>query len=149
MVIHDRTLRRTGLREGVVEEITAEELGQVDVGSWFNRTHRKLAQEEYPLQRVPLLDEVLESFDRSKAARLYVEIKLPRQKDSARELARTVVNRIAAHKLEDRTSVLSFDLTALDEVKRINPEFAIGILYVGYKTNWFRSKPVMIDFSDS
>jgi putrescine importer len=27
--------------------------------------------------------------------------------------------------------------------------FAIGILYVGYKTNWFRSTPVMIDFSDS
>jgi putrescine importer len=26
--------------------------------------------------------------------------------------------------------------------------FAIGILYVGYKTNWFRSEPVMIDFSD-
>lgn len=27
--------------------------------------------------------------------------------------------------------------------------FAIGIIYVGSKTNWFRSKPVMIDFSDS
>jgi putrescine importer len=27
--------------------------------------------------------------------------------------------------------------------------FVIGILYVGYKTNWFRSAPVMIDFSDS
>jgi amino acid transporter len=27
--------------------------------------------------------------------------------------------------------------------------FAIGMLYVGYKTNWFRSAPVMIDFSDS
>jgi amino acid transporter len=27
--------------------------------------------------------------------------------------------------------------------------FAIGILYVGYKTNWFRSAPVMIDFRDS
>jgi len=26
--------------------------------------------------------------------------------------------------------------------------FAVGILYVGYKTNWFRSAPVMIDFSD-
>jgi len=26
--------------------------------------------------------------------------------------------------------------------------FAIGILYVGYKTNWFRSAPAMIDFSD-
>jgi amino acid transporter len=26
--------------------------------------------------------------------------------------------------------------------------FAVGILYVGYKTNWFRSEPVMIDFSD-
>jgi putrescine importer len=27
--------------------------------------------------------------------------------------------------------------------------FAIGILYVGYKTNWFRSAPVMIDFTDN
>ena len=27
--------------------------------------------------------------------------------------------------------------------------FAIGLLYVGYKTNWFRSAPVMIDFSES
>ena len=26
--------------------------------------------------------------------------------------------------------------------------FAVGIVYVGYKTNWFRSAPVMIDFSD-
>lgn len=27
--------------------------------------------------------------------------------------------------------------------------FAVGILYVGYKTNWFRSAPIMIDFSDN
>jgi amino acid transporter len=27
--------------------------------------------------------------------------------------------------------------------------FAIGIVYVGSKTNWFRSAPVMIDFSDN
>jgi putrescine importer len=27
--------------------------------------------------------------------------------------------------------------------------FAVGLLYVGNKTNWFRSAPVMIDFSDS
>jgi putrescine importer len=27
--------------------------------------------------------------------------------------------------------------------------FLIGILYVGYKTNWFRSAPVMIDFRES
>ena len=26
--------------------------------------------------------------------------------------------------------------------------FAIGLLYVGYKTNWFRSSPVMIDFRE-
>jgi putrescine importer len=27
--------------------------------------------------------------------------------------------------------------------------FAVGLIYVGYKTNWFRSAPVMIDFSES
>jgi hypothetical protein len=25
----------------------------------------------------------------------------------------------------------------------------VGLLYVGYKTNWFRAAPVMIDFSDN
>jgi len=128
VVIHDRTLRRTGLCDGVVEGMTAEELGRVDVGSWFNSIHTKLAQQEYRLQRLPSLDEVLGFFS-SKASRLYVEIKSPRPKDSARELARTVVSRIADHKLEDRTTVLSFDLAALEEVKRLNPELSIGILF--------------------
>ena len=27
--------------------------------------------------------------------------------------------------------------------------FAVGLLYVGYKTSWFRAAPVMIDFSDN
>jgi amino acid transporter len=27
--------------------------------------------------------------------------------------------------------------------------FAVGLLYVGFKTNWFRAAPVMIDFSDN
>jgi len=27
--------------------------------------------------------------------------------------------------------------------------FAVGIIYVGFKTNWFRSAPVMIDFRES
>jgi putrescine importer len=27
--------------------------------------------------------------------------------------------------------------------------FAVGLLYVGYKTNWFRASPVMIDFSET
>jgi hypothetical protein len=27
--------------------------------------------------------------------------------------------------------------------------FVIGLVYVGFKTNWFRSAPVMIDFSDN
>jgi putrescine importer len=27
--------------------------------------------------------------------------------------------------------------------------FVIGLVYVGFKTNWFRSAPVMIDFKES
>jgi len=27
--------------------------------------------------------------------------------------------------------------------------FVIGIIYLCYKTNWFRSKPIMIDFTES
>src|SRR5467141_1624776 len=60
VVIHDATLRRTGLREGLVAKMTSGELGQTAVGSWFNRAHPELAQVQYSRQFVPTLEQVFD-----------------------------------------------------------------------------------------
>ena len=39
VVIHDADLKRTALSEGIVSGMTAAELAEIDVGTWFNRKH--------------------------------------------------------------------------------------------------------------
>ena len=136
VVIHDRTLRRTGLCDGAVAEMTAKELGNISVGNWFNRLHPKLADKEYAFQCVPLLDEVCQFFkanrsddDQFAGARLYVEIKTNRVRASTDELVSKVVESVWAHRLEPRTTLLSFDVAALDKVKQLAPAISTGILF--------------------
>src|SRR5471032_2378857 len=74
VVIHDATLRRTGLREEAVAKLTARQLGDVDAGSWFNHAHPKRARPDYAREGVPTLDQVFQLF-RDGDARLYVEMK--------------------------------------------------------------------------
>src|ERR1044071_4382596 len=59
-VIHDSTLERTGGRADKVSKLTALELQDVDVGSWFNRKHPERADQAFADERVPLLTQVLE-----------------------------------------------------------------------------------------
>jgi len=133
VVIHDPTLRRTGAGPGVIEQMTASQLSQVDVGSWFNRRHSKLAQKDYEGQHLPLLDDVFELFTQGNRefqdAKLYVELKGVRNRALTINLVRQVVRRIASYKLEDRATMLSFDIDTIDEIKRINPDVAVGVLF--------------------
>jgi glycerophosphoryl diester phosphodiesterase len=133
VVIHDATLRRTGLRSGIVERMTAAELCQVDVGSWFNCAHPHLAQPEYANERVPSLDAVLELFtagsDHFAHAKLYLEIKTEHGDSSATELTRAVVGTVLAHELEERVVVFAFDLLAIAEARRISSVIRTGALF--------------------
>jgi glycerophosphoryl diester phosphodiesterase len=132
VVIHDGTLRRTDLRAGIVEKMTAAELCQVDAGSWFNRARPHLAQNEYANERVPSLDAVLELFTAGghhfANAKLYLEIKTEHVNSSATELTRKVVGSVLAHGLEERVVVLAFDLRAIAEARRISSVVRTGAL---------------------
>ena len=59
VVIHDDTLKRTGLIDRPVSELTATELQQVDVGSWFAR---RSEQNSFFGERLPLLPQVFDLF---------------------------------------------------------------------------------------
>jgi glycerophosphoryl diester phosphodiesterase len=127
VVIHDETLRRTGLRKEAVAQMSAKDLAEVDVGSWFNLTHPALARDEYALECVPTLDQVFHLFlDRD--AQLYVEMKCGAKEGSA-DLTQAVAQLIKEHRLHSRVIVVSFDLAAIAQTKLIDSAIRTGALF--------------------
>jgi glycerophosphoryl diester phosphodiesterase len=131
VVIHDATLRRTGLREGNVAEMTSAELGQIDVGRWFSRAHPQLTDQEHAGQFVQTLDQVFRFFNQeaSRDAAIYVELKTDKTGPSPNELANSVVQRINEWKFRSRVVVVSFDLNALAVIKEIDGGICTGALF--------------------
>lgn len=132
VVIHDPTLHRTGLCEGLVARMTARELSRKDVGAWFNRKKPWLALDQYAREGVPILAEVFSFFaaySANEGALIYVELKTDFAEKSAAELVRSVVRLINDHRLRERVVVVSFNLSAIAEVRRLNPAIRTGALF--------------------
>jgi glycerophosphoryl diester phosphodiesterase len=135
VVIHDATLRRTALREGSVRLMTAAELGETDVGTWFNLRHRAAARTEYAQARVPTLHEVLELFG-AVNARLYVEMKCDAGESDS--LAAEVAKLICQYSLLDRVVVESFALDSIAGIKRLDARIRTAALF---EPHWSRPRP--------
>jgi len=125
VVIHDATLKRTGLTERLVCELTAAELCEVDVGSWFVARPQTAAQ-SFAGERLPTLAQVFELFS-AKTGVLYLEMKCEAAEGAT--LAAAVVNGIGEFRMANRVVVASFDLAALAEVKRIDTGIRTAALF--------------------
>lgn len=131
--IHDATLRRTALREGVVEELDSAELSSLDAGTWFNRRDPASAREDFARERVPTLAAVFERFG-ERARVLYVEMKCDAPALGP-PLARAVVGLTRAHGLATRVVVKSFAHALVAEAKRLAPDIRAAALF---DRNWSR-----------
>ena len=105
VVIHDDTLKRTGLIDRLVSELTAAELQEVDVGSWFAETTRNLTA-TFRGEKLPTLTQVFELFSANNG-RLYIEMKC--DKDEGSLLAAEVVRLTREARMAERVVVESFD----------------------------------------
>ena len=131
VVIHDATLRRTGLCAGLVAKTTSAELGQTDVGSWFNSKYPDLARAEYSRQVIPTLDQVFDLFKNrpTRSEMIYVEMKTDQAEHTYVELATAVIRLVKDHEFRDRVVVVSFNLNALAKIKRIDSSINTGALF--------------------
>jgi glycerophosphoryl diester phosphodiesterase len=131
VVMHDPSLLHTGLRRARIARLTSEKLGQIDVGSWFNRRRRPLARVQYMKQTVPTLDEVFKLMANSSRQNSvsYVEMKTVRMKKSNSSLAAAVVEVIHRHNFRNRVIVISFNLPAIAAVKEVDPSIRTGALF--------------------
>lgn len=121
IVIHDATLMRTGLTEGVIGELSVRELQEVDVGGWFSSKGVSFSGE-----KLPTLVQVFDLFA-SISGLLYIEMKCDR--DEGLALAAEVVKLIQVAEMQKRVVVESFDLPAIAEVKTIDREIRTAALF--------------------
>ena len=132
VVIHDSNLRRTGLCEGVVSEMTSDELSRTGIGHWFNRAHPQLARDEYSREVVPTLDQVFNIFksqNQGNDSVIYVEMKTDKPRAENVVLPDSVVHLINKYELQDRVIVVSFNLKALRQIKHVDSSIRTGALF--------------------
>lgn len=109
VLFHDTTLERvTGVRD-TVGELDLAELRRLDVGAWYGA--------EYAGERMPTLDEFLESLATRETARALVELKA----DWTIEEVRRVIDLVERHGLRGRVVLQSFSLETLFAVQQVSP----------------------------
>jgi glycerophosphoryl diester phosphodiesterase len=129
VVIHDATLARTANTKTAVAEMTSAELGRANVGSWFNRSHPRLARAEYAQQTVPTLEQVFAILKRSRRDSVaYLELKIDKG-EAYTDLVNSVAELIFHHALQRRIVVVSFNLKALALIKELNSPIRTGALF--------------------
>lgn len=115
VLLHDVTLRRTTDGRGRVTDYSADQLSELDAGSWF--------AEDFSGEPLPTLAAALAAVP-DEAIRVYAELKGHRRiedLDGAVEIVR------AAGRLES-TVFISMDWTALEHVRRVEPEALLGYI---------------------
>jgi glycerophosphoryl diester phosphodiesterase len=129
VVIHDATLKRTGSQQGNVSELTAAELQLTDVGQWFTKSVTRPSASSklgFSGETVPLLRDVFELFEKYEGL-LYLEMKA--EVGTGPELAAEVVRMIRQTPIRDRVIVECFDLSLLEQVKKIDSTIRTAALF--------------------
>ena len=109
--IHDSTLNRTTNRSGNVNQLTLNQIREADAGSWFSP--------QFAGEKIPTLAEALDLIGQSAVA--VVEIK-----DTT--IVERVVEIIHQANASDHVVVISFDKSALKQIRQLDPRIPTGFL---------------------
>ncbi|MFC6553355.1 glycerophosphodiester phosphodiesterase [Cohnella cellulosilytica] len=116
VVIHDGKLERTTNGKGRVIDYTAEQLGNLDAGSWLNAS--------YSAEGVPALEQVLDLA----AGKCRLNIELKGDDADYDRLALRTVEVIRSRGAEAEHIVTSFQPAILRAVRKYSPTLAIGLI---------------------
>jgi glycerophosphoryl diester phosphodiesterase len=114
--IHDATVDRTTDGHGAVSDMTLAEVKKLRIRSTFD--------DQYPNERVPMLEELLDATPEDVALALELKDPLFEQPVWAQRLA----DMLPSSKWAGRVAVLSFAQARLDGVKQVAPEMPAGII---------------------
>lgn len=145
--IHDRNLRRTGSRRGVVSTLALDELDQLEFASWKNPwadLDDEAPERDEELDRVLTLRKLLETVaDCGRRVEVCIETKHPTR--YAGLVERRLVEELRHfgwHRADTPARVMSFSYTALQRLDRLAPELPLVMLLEKVR-HWPVVKPVL------
>ena len=124
LVMHDDTVDRTTNGQGLVKDLTLEEIQKLDAGSWFDG--------KFAGEKAPELGEVL---DWAKD-KIHVVIEVKR-KTAAESSGQELVGIIRDKGMSEQVTVMSFNHDFVERVEKLAPDLDTGVLcapYTAYKT---------------
>ncbi|BDR91606.1 glycerophosphodiester phosphodiesterase [Vulcanisaeta souniana] len=122
VVIHDFTVDRTTNGSGYIKDLTLAEVKSFDASARFGGKWRDV--------RVPTLEEVFREFGR----RIKYKVEIKRGSDYYPGIEGKVVDLIRRYNVD--AQVISFDFDALGNVRAIDKDVEIGVIFVG-RIAWF------------
>ncbi len=120
VLYHDATLREKTGRSGKVRDHDASDLLDMDIGSWFDRTHPEV-EARHAGTRLCTLAAVFEAF--GDTLHYHVELK---SDDEA--LAALTLEQIRAYRLEANVRFTSFLFEQLERAREVAPDIPAGLL---------------------
>ena len=115
VVIHDSDLKKVGGVPMVVAESTMKQLQYVDIGSWFDLS--------FSAERIPTLRQVLELCK----DQIGVNIEL-KYYGSEKRLEQSVAEIVDEYDMAEQIVAMSLSLPGVTEMKRIRPNWKVGLL---------------------
>jgi glycerophosphoryl diester phosphodiesterase len=130
VVIHDATVDRTTNGTGKVNELTFEEIRNMDAGVKF--------APEFQGEKIPSLKEVFEDCSDS----LFINVELTNYSSPRDELPQKVARLVLETSVEEKVLFSSFNLFNLIKIKKLLPQCEVAILALpGWKGFAARSLP--------
>jgi glycerophosphoryl diester phosphodiesterase len=120
ILFHDTKLARKTGHPGRVRDHDAADLLEMEIGSWFDRTHPEV-EESFAGTRLNTLAALFEKFGK----RFFYHVEL---KSSDVELARFALAEINAYGLQDHVRFTSFLFDQVERAHALAPEISAGLL---------------------
>lgn len=120
IAMHDVTVDRTTDGTGLVENMTVEEIKQLDAGSWFNTSYPEKAKDEYIGLKVPTLEEIFHRF--GSGSNYYIETKSP---DIYPGMEEELLRLIESYDLSNNVLIQSFSSDSLKLTHSLDPSMPL------------------------
>ncbi len=117
IVCHDFDLKRISGKPVKIEEVSYEEIKELDIGSWFSK--------EFKTERLPLLDEVFELLK----DRVIYNIETKTDKAVTGPLEKKLLEALEKHNLKRHVIISSFNPFSIKAVHKLDPTLPISLIY--------------------
>lgn len=115
VLMHDSDFKKIAGNAVKIWEVTAEELGDLDIGSWFGP--------EFANERVPTLDRVLDECK----GRIRVNIEL-KHYGRGQAFEERVIDLVERKGMVDQIVIMSLQHSSVDKVRTLRPGWKVGLL---------------------